>query len=308
MVNSRKFALEYEVESVGSAGIAKVEIWGTRDGGRTWASYGIEPGREGPVRVSVEGEGLYGFRITVQDGNGFGGRPPRSGDLPELWVGVDLTKPAAALTTVDLGNGEHAGELAIHWQASDALLAAHPVSLSFSDRPDGPWATIASGLDNTGVYNWRFDNRVPDHVLLRLEVRDEAGNVGEFQTPEPSRSTRTARKATSAASAPWKTKPAGYRSIISIGRPATDSSPALPCRIAVYLARCCRSLTRKCVSFPGTAWERAASEARLPNPVRSWPNPNHPRDATQSPRSTISLAPRIIHRGRFASCSATSRF
>ncbi len=36
-----------------------------------------------------------------------------------------------------------------------------------------------------GLYNWRFDNRVPDRIFLRIEVRDEAGNVGEFQTAEP---------------------------------------------------------------------------------------------------------------------------
>ena len=65
------------------------------------------------------------------------------------------------------------------------MLAARPVTLSFSERPDGPWSTIAAGLDNTGLYNWRFDNRVPGHVYLRLEVRDEAGNVGEFQTANP---------------------------------------------------------------------------------------------------------------------------
>jgi hypothetical protein len=185
MVNSRKFALEYEVQSVGAAGVSKVEIWGTRDGGHSWASYGLEPSRQGPVRVNVEGEGLYGFRITVQDAKGLGGQPPKSGDLPELWVGVDLTKPLAKLTALDLGAGERAGELAIRWEAGDAMLATRPVSLLFAERPDGPWTTIAAGLDNTGLYNWRFDNRVPDRIFIRLEVRDEAGNVGEFQTGEP---------------------------------------------------------------------------------------------------------------------------
>ncbi|HEY2147105.1 MAG TPA: hypothetical protein VGH32_04160, partial [Pirellulales bacterium] len=67
MVNSKRFALEYEIESAPAAGIAKVEVWGTRDGGRTWSSFGVEPNRQGQVRVSVETEGLYGFRITVQD-------------------------------------------------------------------------------------------------------------------------------------------------------------------------------------------------------------------------------------------------
>ena len=115
MVDSRRFALEYEVESVGPSGISKIEIWGTRDAGRTWASYGIEPGRQGPVRMNVEGEGLYGFRITVQDGNGFGGRPPRSGDLPELWVGVDLTKPTVQLVSAQLAAGARAARTAANW-------------------------------------------------------------------------------------------------------------------------------------------------------------------------------------------------
>ncbi len=65
------------------------------------------------------------------------------------------------------------------------MLASHPVSIAFSDHAGGPWSTIAAGLDNTGVYSWRFDNRVPEHIYLRLEVRDEAGNVGQFETADP---------------------------------------------------------------------------------------------------------------------------
>ena len=185
MVNSARFALDYEVESVGPAGVSKIEIWGTRDGGRTWQSYGVEPNSHKPIKVRVDGEGLYGFRITVQDGNGFGARPPRSGDLPELWVGVDLTKPAVRITGVELGAGPHAGELAIRWEATDSLLATRPVTLSFAEHPGGPYSTIAAGLENTGAYAWRFDNRVPDRIFVRLEVRDEAGNIGVFETPDP---------------------------------------------------------------------------------------------------------------------------
>jgi hypothetical protein len=185
MVNSRRFALDYEIESAGAAGIAKIEIWGTRDAGRTWQSYGLQAAAHGPIKVKVDAEGLYGFRIVVVDGKGQTARPPHSGDLPELWVGVDLTKPLARITTSELGTGEHASELLIHYEASDAMLAARPVTLSFTDHAGGPYSTIAAGLENTGSYTWRFDSRVPERVFLRLEVRDEAGNVGVFETPAP---------------------------------------------------------------------------------------------------------------------------
>jgi hypothetical protein len=184
MVSSKSFDMDYEVDSVGPSGIAKVELWGTRDGGRTWTSYGVDNDNRSPIRVNVDGEGLYGFRIAVQSGSGLGGLPPRSGDVPEVWVGVDLTKPMVRLTSTQAGEGPHAGELLIRWEASDAALAARPISLYFSDKPGGPWSIIAAGLENSGQYAWQPDNRVPQRIYLRIEARDEAGNTAIFDAPD----------------------------------------------------------------------------------------------------------------------------
>ena len=82
------------------------------------------------------------------------------------------------------GTDSEAGRLIISWQADDKMLAARPVSLAFSQTPGGPWLPIASGLENTGRYAWPIDNRTPAQLYLRLEVRDEAGNVGTHETPE----------------------------------------------------------------------------------------------------------------------------
>ncbi len=185
MVNSRTFELEYDVDAIGRSGIAKVELWATRDGGRTWSSMGVDTDNRSPHRTTVEAEGVYGYRITVQSGSGLGGRPPQPGDLPEVWIGVDLTQPSARLISAEAGTGDRAGEIIIRYEANDALLAARPVTLQFSTQPGGRWTTIASGLDNSGSYSWRFDNTVPDRVYLRLEVRDEAGNVAAFEAADP---------------------------------------------------------------------------------------------------------------------------
>ncbi len=185
MVNSRRFELEYDVESIGPAGIGKVELWGTTDGGTTWKSYAVDDDNRSPIQVAVEGEGVYGFRVVVQSSAGLGGTPPKSGDSPEVWVGVDLTKPVAKFLPAEQGEGEQGGELLIRWEASDQRPAARPVAIAFSDKPTGPWTTIAAGLENTGQYTWRLDNRVPEQVYLRLEVRDEAGNVTVVESSSP---------------------------------------------------------------------------------------------------------------------------
>ncbi len=183
MVNRRTFELDYEVEAVGNSGVARVELWGTRDGGRHWRRFSQDDDNRSPVVATVDAEGLYGFRVVVESGNGLASETPRDGDLPEVWVNVDLTKPTARITATDVAHEQ--GELSIRWEASDTSLEERPVSLWFSDQPRGPWTPIASGLENTGSFVWRLDNQTPEQVYLRLEVRDEAGNVGADETRTP---------------------------------------------------------------------------------------------------------------------------
>jgi len=183
-VNSQRFELDYDVEEVGRAGVAKVEVWGTKDNGRHWTSYGVDNDNRSPIVVKVDGEGLYGFRVVIESGAGLRGDAPRSGDEPDVWIGVDTTKPVARLTTAEVGVGLQAGDMVVRWEAHDNRLSERPVTLSYSPKPSGPWTLIATGLDNSGRYVWRIDNRAPDKVYLRIEVRDEAGNVEKFDSPD----------------------------------------------------------------------------------------------------------------------------
>jgi hypothetical protein len=100
MVNSRVFELEYKVDSVGPSGIRRLELWGTLDGGRTWSSFGVPKQIKSPLVVGVQREGLYGFRVAVENGAGVWSGRPRSGDPPDVWVGVDLTRPSVHIRDV----------------------------------------------------------------------------------------------------------------------------------------------------------------------------------------------------------------
>lgn len=185
MVNKRRFELLYDVDAIGSAGVAQIELWMTTDSGRTWSSYGLDEDCHSPVLVNVEGEGVYGFRVVVETTTGLRSPLPVSGDLPDVWVGVDLRKPEARLVSAVQGQGDEADRLIISWQAADRSLAARGVSLFWSQTPQGPWSPIASGLENTGRYAWRLDQRLPGQIYVLLEARDEAGNVANDRLPEP---------------------------------------------------------------------------------------------------------------------------
>jgi hypothetical protein len=185
LTNSRRFSLDYDVESVGPEGVSAVELWGTGDGGRTWAKWGEDPDRNSPFDVEVNNESTYGFRIVIVGKSGLATSAPQSGDAADIWVGIDATRPAARLTGAAYGQGEAAGKLDIRWEASDANLGPRPITLAISDRPDGQFTPIAAGLPNIGQYAWEFDPRSPRQIYLRLEVRDEAGNIAIDQLTEP---------------------------------------------------------------------------------------------------------------------------
>ncbi|NOY41705.1 MAG: hypothetical protein GXP26_07715 [Planctomycetes bacterium] len=184
-VNSRTFDVEYDLQSVGPWGVSKVELWGTHDNGRTWQSYGADPDNRSPARVTVDGAGVYGFRILVDGANGLRAAPPRSGDQPELVVAVDLQPPSAEILSAQLGQGNLAGHLQITWRATDSNLEPRPIGLFYSAYPNGPWSTIAAGLENTGSYTWRLERHVPSQFFVRMETRDMAGNVATYQLPNP---------------------------------------------------------------------------------------------------------------------------
>jgi len=184
MVNSTRFRLDYDVEAVGPWGVRKVELWGTRDGGRSWELYGTDDDNQTPLTVTVPEEGMYGFRVLVQSGSGLAEPPPRGGEPPEIWLGVDLTRPTGHIAAVEPGSGERAGQLIVHWEADDAQPSERPISLYFGEKPNGPWTPVATGLRNSGRYVWQLEQSVPDRVYLRLEVRDEAGNATVFDLPD----------------------------------------------------------------------------------------------------------------------------
>lgn len=183
LVNTSTFEVEYDLQAVGRWGVARVALWGTRDGGQTWTRYAVDDDNRSPIRVTVAEGGSYGFRLLVDGANGTAAPSPTAGDSPELTVQVDLQKPSAELLAAEIGQGHLTDHLLVRWSASDTNLEPQPIGLFYSTHAHGPWSTAATNLANTGQYAWRLERHVPDQFYLRLEVRDVAGNVTAVSTP-----------------------------------------------------------------------------------------------------------------------------
>ncbi|GBD37309.1 hypothetical protein HRbin36_02440 [bacterium HR36] len=183
-LNTTRASLQYEVSRVGPSGVGSVELWMTRDDGRTWFKAGDDPDLQPPMLIEFPGEGVYGLTLVVRSRVGLGRAAPQPGEPPELRVEVDVTPPYAELYAVE-ADPQRRDTLVLLWSATDKNLAANPITLKWAERESGPWHVIASDLPNTGRYLWKMPDNLPYMVYLRLEVRDLAGNLAIAQTPKP---------------------------------------------------------------------------------------------------------------------------
>lgn len=186
IARSRRFAWDYEVPAPTTAGRLRAELWCTRDGGVTWQRAAVDDDGRSPIDVELGAAGLYGVRLEMVADVPDAGSGPRSGDAPEAWLGVDEEPPQVEMLGVardETSPGADAG-LVVRYSSRDPLLAPRSTRILYSPHAEGPWATVAEGLENKGEYRWRPDRGVPARVHIRVEVADAAGNVGVASTPE----------------------------------------------------------------------------------------------------------------------------
>lgn len=183
---SRRFAWDYEMPAERpKADRLRVELWSTRDAGVTWQRAAVDDDTTSPINVVLPAAGLYGFRLEiVPDLPGAGGGP-RPGDAAESWIGVDEDPPHVELLSATRVAEGDTGAILIRYTSRDQLAAPSTARLLFSPNQEGPWATIATDLDNQGEYRWQPDQATPARVYLRVEVADASGNVGSATGPEP---------------------------------------------------------------------------------------------------------------------------
>jgi hypothetical protein len=183
LLNTPQVSIDYRIDQVGPSGVSRVDVYLTTDNGQSWKKVREDSDRRSPAEIDLPGEGLFGLKLVITNGNGFGGTPPVRGEQPTCWVEVDTTSPHVNLHPIE--PIAQNGSLEIRWNAADANLAGEPISLFFRTRPDAPWQPIARGLKNDGMYRWAFPRDMGAQFWVKAEAADGAGNIARVETPTP---------------------------------------------------------------------------------------------------------------------------
>jgi hypothetical protein len=185
LTRSRRFVWDYEIPAVrAAAGPLRAELWTTQDGGVTWQRTAVDNDGRSPIDVNLPATGLYGVRLELVADAGDESGGPRSGAAPDAWVGVDEEAPQIDLVAIARDETTPSGALVIRYVVHDPLITPRSVRLLYSPNAEGPWATIADGLENQGEHRWAPDRSVPAKVFVRAEAADAAGNVGSATSPD----------------------------------------------------------------------------------------------------------------------------
>jgi hypothetical protein len=189
LVNSRRIAFHFEVKDGGGTSPVTVEIWGTQDL-KTWQKYDPVAQKDKAYIIEVKEEGLYGFALLAH--SAASRDRPRPGEVPQVWVAVDYTRPEVHFAGAELNILAPAPTLVIRWAASDRNLGPRPITLLYAEQSDGPWTLLAGNADNTGRYEWALPTTLPSSLYLRVQAADLMGNIGMAQTPNLLTSLRAA--------------------------------------------------------------------------------------------------------------------
>jgi len=146
-----------------------------REAGRTL-------GGSATFRAPAEGEHFLRARARDAAGNADPrGDDPDSADIVAVY---DATPPVVEIVSPTRAQVLQPGaELMLSWRTREANPApAGAASVEVSTDGGRSWRTLASGLDDTGSFVFRAGESGGD-ALVRIAVRDRAGNRGEAVAP-----------------------------------------------------------------------------------------------------------------------------
>lgn len=205
-INMTRFDLAYSI-TAGPAGVGGIDLWVTRNDGKSWQKWSRHDGKESPLKVVLDThfnpnvEGMYGFRLVPESGSRLSDLAPTAGTPPEFRVVVDVSAPQIQVFE-PMAHNDRPDVVVVRWRATDNNFGKEPVSIEWAESQTGPWRSISGNdslpliansnsqvpirMANTGEYSWRLPGELTSpKVYLKFTAWDLAGNKTEAMTRDP---------------------------------------------------------------------------------------------------------------------------
>jgi hypothetical protein len=165
------FKIPFEPEG-GDRRIQKVELYVSKDGGKSWSQALTRHPRDGHFPFQTQEDGWYWFAVRTidQDNRAY---PARTDQFkPEMKVCVDTTPPEVTLRPLAARDGR----VGVDWLVRDENLDLNTLRLEYRTA-GAAWQELTVQKAATGERIW--NPNATAGLEVRLSVHDRAGNVGE---------------------------------------------------------------------------------------------------------------------------------
>ena len=151
------------------------------DGGSNWTQIATGEPNDGSYdwNTSELNGSNFKVKVTAVDKAGNEGS-----DVSDVVFTIDNTAPSVTVLAPNGGEGWEGGiQKTIRWQASDVHSGVASITLQYSTDNGATWIEIASGLDNSGAYNWVVPYANSNECKVKVIAEDGVGNIG-FDTSD----------------------------------------------------------------------------------------------------------------------------
>lgn len=194
LLNHRDVSIDFEVTSMGGSPIRAVELWASRDSGKTWEKLDRMVGAKSPFKATLGAEGSYGLMLIFESESGL-----RSRGNQVVPVQIDLTPPVVRIDPAMKSNVAPAGNagprtVRVEWSMEDKSLDVGGTRIEYSVNGRNWFPMTLSEpmqFEQKGTSGevkcsalWELPTGIPHGVMVRVTARDLAGNQTTAEIPQ----------------------------------------------------------------------------------------------------------------------------
>jgi hypothetical protein len=209
-INKRNFKIPILIEPSKRAQIKLLKLYVSADQGKNWSEAAVRTPDQDHFAYYAPADGVYWFTVAVVDQKDHQQPSDPYKVAPNQKILVDSQPPDVKITRVE----RQGDEVLIGWEIREENPELESLRLEYraADAPPSAlWYAVPIGRDLSGVAKVHADHGAG--ILVRVEMKDQAGNVGTAQKEVPPAAAPPERITTASlpppAPVPMATPPAG---------------------------------------------------------------------------------------------------
>ena len=178
-MKQRGFLIPISVKAESRANVRELVLYLSRDEGRTWEINNRALPNAKEFSFQSPSDGMFYFSVAVIDQKGQMDPPDPYKSRDVMKVYIDTTKPVVRIMAAD----RVADEILVSWEAQDEKPEPTSLKLEWRLASGSQWTPLPIQPGIRG--NQRVRPGVPGDVVLRLSMRDLAGNESSEERTVP---------------------------------------------------------------------------------------------------------------------------